>query len=74
METRTEEIFLKKAELLLEIIEVVGDQHVEQASILVTRSGEISTSESEWCGFMSELKKNLFGYGKSISSLIERQT
>lgn len=29
METRTEEIFLKKAELLLEIIEVVGDQHVE---------------------------------------------
>lgn len=40
----------------------------------MTRSGEISTSESEWCGFMSELKKTLLNYGKSIRTLIERQT
>ena len=30
METRTEEIFLKKAELLLEIIEVVGDKGIQE--------------------------------------------
>jgi len=40
METRTEEIFLKKAELLLEIIEVVGTSGIEKniSTILVTRS------------------------------------
>ena len=40
METRTEEIFLKKAELLLEIIEVVGTSGIEEniSTILITRS------------------------------------
>ena len=40
METRTEEIFLKKAELLVEIIEVLGEHGIKNniATILVTRS------------------------------------
>lgn len=41
METRTEEIFLKKAELLLEIIEVVGTKQMQEkvgATVLITRS------------------------------------
>ena len=39
METRTEEIFLKKAEMLVEIIEVAGEKGIKDhlATILITR-------------------------------------
>ena len=42
MSTRTEEIFLKKAELLLEINEIVGDRAMADnvSSIYITRSAK----------------------------------
>lgn len=61
METRTEEIFLKKAELLLEIIEVVGDKGIQNniATILITRSKKSTKNEQEWNGFFCELKQHM---------------
>lgn len=61
MDTRTEEIFLKKAELLLEIIEVAGTGGIESniATILISRSKKKTKQENEWNGFFSELKQHM---------------
>ena len=62
METRTEEIFQKKAQLLVDIEQVLGDTRLESnkvVHILISRSGEISSSDSQWCGFLAEVKKTM---------------
>ena len=56
METRTEEIFQKKANLIVDIDEVLRGTKRVNAQILITRTGEIGNAYSEWSGFLKELK------------------
>ena len=74
METRTEEIFLKKAELLLEIIEVVGAHGIEHniATILITRSEKKTSQDSEWNGFFNELKRHIHLKSDVVQGKVEK--
>ena len=58
METRTEEIYKRKADLLVEIQNVIGScRKYEPAQILVTRSSLIQNTDNEWSGVLKDIKK-----------------
>ena len=60
MDTRTEEIFQKKAQLLVEIQSVFGEYSRRlDAHILVTRTSHQNNGEHAWSGFVSEVKKTV---------------
>ena len=42
------------------------------ARIMISRSGEISTVDSQWCGFLNEVKKSMILHSKSLKSEISR--
>ena len=57
METHTEEIFKRKAQLIVELDQFFGDWEEKPQRILVTRSGKFLATGSQWSGFISEIKK-----------------
>ena len=76
METRTEEIFLKKVELIAEIIEVVGPSVVKPnvATILITRSMKESNTKSEWNGYLSDLKDHMQLYSNHLEQQVVKSS
>ena len=74
METRTEEIFQKKAQLIVDIDEVLSDKRRLSAKILVTRSGEFGSAYSEWSGFLKELKQEMIDQTQLIETRMTRNT
>ena len=76
METRTEEIFLKKVELIAEIIEVVGPSVVKPnvATILITRSMKESNTKSEWNGYLSDLKDHMQLYSNHLEQHVVKSS
>ena len=73
METRTEEIFKRKAQLLVEIQNVIGDYNrSEMAQILITRSGVRTKVESSWNGMLSEIKKAVMRRTDALEGTLER--
>mmetsp|Transcript_33658 Transcript_33658/g.39555 ORF Transcript_33658/g.39555 Transcript_33658/m.39555 type:complete len:124 (+) Transcript_33658:259-630(+) len=76
MSTRTEEIFLKKAELLLEINEIVGDRAIVNnvSSIYITRSPKETEKHDEWSGFFCELKQHMTQKGERLEATLTSHT
>ena len=57
MDSRTEEIYQKKAQLIADIQSVFGEYTSKRAHILVTRTSEMMQDDNQWTGFVSEVKK-----------------
>ena len=70
IETRTEEIYQKKATLLLEVEEVLGDLERHSANVLITRSGDIYKKLNEWNGLHNDLKKTVDQQNKSFQRMV----
>ena len=59
MESKTEEIFQKKAQILAQIETVIGNSERDQPTILLTRCGEHIRNQNEWSGFLNEVKRSV---------------
>ena len=79
MDTRIEEIYQKKAQLLADIQSVFGEKSTKNANILVTRTCSSKTEDIHWNGFVSEVKKaikyhtnaNSMAMSRSIESVVK---
>ena len=76
MSTRTEQIFLKKAELLLEINEIVGDWAMKDniSSILITRGPKEIKHSDDWNGFFQEIKTHISKRSDTIEAKLTKST
>ena len=68
METRTEEIFQKRALLIVESADVLKTNafyrqllytFTDEPGILITRSGELKENHNDWSGFLKDIKLEL---------------
>ena len=57
MDSRIEEIYQKKAQLIADIQSVFGEYTSKRAHILVTRTSKMMQDDNHWTGFVSEVKK-----------------
>lgn len=72
MDTRIEEIYQKKAQLLADIQSVFGKYSTKNANILVTRTSSSKTDDFHWNGFVSEIKRSIEQNTKANSLNVSR--
>jgi hypothetical protein len=59
IETKEEEIYLKKAELLKDMIDVLGTQKFKPVHYLISREVIKGPKSSDWSGFVHEIKSTV---------------